>query len=471
MHLAIIQFRFSLIIKEYGQIKEHHLENVLIIDRAGSIADPLAKRLDENGFQVDVRMSGQAVLQEVDISGYRLILADVDLPGMDFVELLNQIHAQAPHLPVIAMAATGSVRGAVAAMQAGAADYLLKPLHPDTLLLAMQKALAPEKDASVQADAPGPGARAKHIVAQDPKVRELLQLAENVAKSQATVLILGESGTGKELLAAYIHHHSQVSAHPFVALNCAALPEQLAESELFGHEKGAFTGAVGRKIGKFELAGNGTILLDEISEMALPLQAKLLRVLQEREIDRVGGRQPVPIDTRVIAVSNVDLKQAVEDGKFRKDLYYRINVIPLTLPPLRKRPEDILPLAEHFIHKYCRENRKPDMTLTANAARKLQAYAWPGNIRELENTMERAVIITNGGKLPVGQIFLEGDSAAGANTIELRPGMSVKEMEKELIARTLQKVNDNRTQAAEMLGISIRTLRNKLKEYREKSAA
>ncbi len=213
------------------------------------------------------------------------------------------------------------------------------------------------------------------------------------------------------------------------------------------------------------------MLLDEISEMALPLQAKLLRVLQEKEIDRVGGRQPVPINTRVIAVSNVDLKQAVEEGSFRKDLYYRINVIPFTLPPLRNRPDDILPLAEHFIHKFCLENRKPDLRLTANAARKLQAYDWPGNIRELENTMERAVIITSGGKLPAGQILLEDEPAGRANTIELRPGMSVKEMEQELIARTLRKVNDNRTQAAEMLGISIRTLRNKLKEYREKNAA
>jgi len=435
------------------------------------IADPLARTLDDNGFQVDVCTSGQPALQEVDLGAYRLVLADADVPGMDFGGLLPLIHAQAPHLPVIAMAATGSVRGAVAAMQAGAVDYLLKPVHPETLLLAMHKALATEHAASDHAHTSSPGASTKRIVAQDPKVRDLLRLSENVAKSQATVLILGESGTGKELLAAHIHHHSLVCANPFVALNCAALPEQLAESELFGHEKGAFTGAVGRKLGKFELAANGTILLDEISEMAPPLQAKLLRVLQEREIDRVGGRQPVPVNTRVIAVSNVDLKQAVADGKFRKDLYYRINVIPLKLPPLRNRPDDILPLAEHFIQKYCRENRKPIMTLTANAARKLQAYAWPGNIRELENTMERAVIIASGGKLPAGQIFLEDDSAAGGNTIELRPGMSVKEMEQELIARTLQKVNDNRTQAAEMLGISIRTLRNKLKEYREKNAA
>lgn len=447
------------------------MDTILIIDRAATIAKPLEAVLAESGYRIDILPAGRTALHDVDLDEYRLVIADTDLPGRDYTQLLAEIHGQAPHLPVIATAETGSVRGAVAAMQAGAVDYLLKPVHPETLILALQKALAPDDNGLANGDAPGSDVRAKRIVARDPKVRELLQLAENVAQSQATVLILGESGTGKELLAAYIHHHSQVSANPFVALNCAALPEQLAESELFGHEKGAFTGAVGRKLGKFELAGNGTILLDEISEMALPLQAKLLRVLQEREIDRVGGRQPAPISTRVIAVSNVDLKQAVEDGKFRKDLYYRINVIPLTLPPLRKRPDDILPLAEHFIDRYCRENRKPVLNLTANAARKLQAYDWPGNIRELENTMERAVIITSGGKLPAGQILLEDEPAGGSNTIELRPGMSVKEMEKELIARTLRKVNDNRTQAAEMLGISIRTLRNKLKEYREKNAA
>jgi len=447
------------------------LETILIIDRAGTIPRPIEAALADSGYRIDIHAAGRAARQDVDWDAYRLVIADTDLSGMDYAQLLAEIRSQAPHLPVIATAETGSVRGAVAAMQAGAVDYLLKPVHPETLVLALQRALVPADEDSTPVETPNSGTRDKRIVTRDPQVRELLQLAENVAPSQATVLILGESGTGKELLAAYIHHHSTVSANPFVALNCAALPEQLAESELFGHEKGAFTGAVGRKIGKFELAGKGTILLDEISEMALPLQAKLLRVLQEKEIDRVGGHQPVPVDTRVIAVSNVDLKQAVAEGKFRKDLYYRINVIPFTLPPLRSRPDDIVPLAEHFIQKFCRENRKPGLTLTANAARKLQAYAWPGNIRELENTMERAVIITSGGKLPAGQILLEDEPASRANTIELRPGMSVKEMEKELIARTLRKVNDNRTQAAEMLGISIRTLRNKLKEYREKNAA
>jgi len=468
MTLAIIGLRFSLVLKRDLQAKEHLLNNVLIIDRAGAMAGPLEAALSANGFRLDIQTPGQAALAQLDYAQYGLALVDTDLPGMDSTQLLSAVGA---HLPVIATTEAGSVRGAVAAMQAGAVDYLLKPCNPEVLILAMRKALASEESDSGRGEEHLPAASPKRIITRDPKMIELLKLTENVARSKATVLILGESGTGKELLAAYIHHHSLAPENPFVALNCAALPEQLAESELFGHEKGAFTGAVGRKVGRFELADGGTLLLDEISEMALPLQAKLLRVLQEKVVDRVGGTQPVPVDTRVVAVSNVDLKQAVAEGTFRKDLYYRINVIPLSLPPLRKRPADILPLAEHFIAKYCRENRKAALALSADAARKLQAHDWPGNIRELENTMERAVIVAGDNVIPAGQIYLESDTSGHANTIELRPGMSVKEMEKELIARTLSKVNDNRTQAAEMLGISIRTLRNKLKEYREKSAA
>jgi DNA-binding NtrC family response regulator len=432
------------------------------------VATPLEEALVDRGFRIDLLPPGQVLREEIDFTRYRLALVDTDIPGMDPKGLLAHVAA---HVPVIATAEAGSVRGAVEAMQTGAVDYLLKPCNPEVLILAMEKALAAGDDAGQPAGNPSPPGGKKRIITRDPKVMDLLKLAENVARSRATVLILGESGTGKELLAAYIHHHSRFPENPFVALNCAALPEQLAESELFGHEKGAFTGAINRKIGKFELARSGSILLDEISEMALPLQAKLLRVLQEKEIDRVGGGQPVRVDTRVIAVSNVDLKQAVAEGRFRKDLYYRINVIPLTLPPLRSRPADIVPLAEHFIDRYCRENRKPVLELSAAAARKLQAYSWPGNIRELENTMERAVIIAGDDRIAAGQIFLENEEPDSDGPVELRPGMSVKEMEKELIARTLVKVNDNRTQAAEMLGISIRTLRNKLKEYREKNAA
>ncbi len=447
------------------------MNSVLIIDRTGAVAKPLEAALALNGFTVDIISSGHEALQRVRFEDYRIVISDTDLPGMDTAQLLHRIAEEAPHLPVIITAQTGSVKGAVDAMKAGAADYLLKPYSPDMLVLSITNALTRQNEIPGHAEAPKQPRNARKIVTRDHAVVELLKIAENVAKSRATVLILGESGTGKELLAAYIHQNSLSRENPFVALNCAALPEHLAESELFGHEKGSFTGAVSRKIGKFELARGGTILLDEISEMALPLQAKLLRVLQEKEIDRVGGSQPVRIDTRVIAISNVDLKKAVEEGKFRKDLFYRVNVIPFTLPPLRKRRDDILLLAEHFIRQYCRENQREAKVLSENACRKMQDYAWPGNIRELENTIERAVIISSGKMIPSKLISLESDGPATASTLQLRPGMSVKEMEQELISQTLKKVNDNRMHAAEMLGISIRTLRNKLKEYRDKDAA
>jgi transcriptional regulator with PAS, ATPase and Fis domain len=294
-------------------------------------------------------------------------------------------------------------------------------------------------------------------------------LAKGVAASNATILIQGESGTGKELLAAYVHRHSRHPDAPYVAINCAALPDTLAESELFGHEKGSFTGAINRKIGKFEMAKSGTIVLDEISEMPLALQAKLLRVLQEKEIDRVGGTRPVPIDARVIAISNVELKNAISKGKFREDLFYRINVIPLTLPPLRERKGDIPLLAQYFLEKYSLLNKQNNSGIADEAMTLLLEHGWKGNVRELENTIERAVLISGGEIILPEHLILEdveGDFHF-TNAIPVKVGCTVREMEKELINRTLTEVNDNRTHAAELLGISIRTLRNKLREYKE----
>ena len=304
---------------------------------------------------------------------------------------------------------------------------------------------------------------------QDPKLLEILELARKVASSRSTILIQGESGTGKELLAAYIHEHSGFKDEPYVAINCAALPDSLAESELFGHEKGAFTGAVTREMGKFELAKQGTVVLDEISEMTPPLQAKLLRVLQEREIDRVGGSRPVPMQARVVAISNVELKQAVSKGKFREDLYYRINVVPITIPPLRERQGDIPLLADHFLAKYSALNNQNMMPISEAAMTQLKSGAWKGNIRELENAIERAVLIGRGPKLMPEHLILDS-VALGDQPFELGVGlflMPIREMEKQLINKTLEEVNDNRTRAAELLGISIRTLRNKLREYKD----
>ncbi|HEX3699442.1 MAG TPA: sigma-54 dependent transcriptional regulator, partial [Phenylobacterium sp.] len=319
------------------------------------------------------------------------------------------------------------------------------------------------------------------MVVRDPAMQQVMTLADQVAGSDASILITGESGVGKEVVARYVHRKSRRAAKPFISVNCAAIPENLLESELFGHEKGAFTGAVARRIGKFEEANGGTLLLDEISEMDGRLQAKLLRALQEREIDRVGGTKPVRVDIRILATSNRDLAQAVREGTFREDLLYRLNVVNLRLPPLRERPGDVVALAEFFVKKYAAANGAPERPLSAEAKRRLAAHRWPGNVRELENAMHRAVLLAIGGeideaavRLPDGQPLSGGDplaraaqaaSLAAETAQRAYVGQTVAEMEQQLILDTLSHCLGNRTHAANILGISIRTLRNKLKEY------
>jgi DNA-binding NtrC family response regulator len=362
-------------------------------------------------------------------------------------------------------------------MQAGAADYLLKPFSFETLNVTVKKVLdCADGNGRRQAKQTAKVQPAiKTLVTEDPKLLDILKLAKSVATSRSTILIQGESGTGKELLAAYIHKNSGFKDEPYVAVNCAALPDTLAESELFGHEKGAFTGAVNRKMGKFELAKHGTVVLDEISEMTLPLQAKLLRVLQEREIDRIGGSRSVPMHARVVAISNVDLKKAISENKFREDLYYRINVVPFTIPPLAERKGDIPLLVEHFLEKYCQLNNQDKKKISDAAMTQLLDKEWKGNIRELENSIERAVLIGSGPELLPEHLFLDPADTVGRSqspcVLSMRSGMTVKEMEKQLITKTLEEVNDNRTHAAELLGISIRTLRNKLREYKQELEA
>jgi len=315
------------------------------------------------------------------------------------------------------------------------------------------------------------------LITADERFQKMVQTATNVALSKATVLITGESGTGKELLAKYIHEKSPRASKRFVAINCAAVPDGLLESELFGYERGAFTGAINQKIGKIEFASESTLLLDEISEMPLPLQAKLLRVLQEEEIDRLGGRNPVKVNLRVIATTNRDLRSMVKNGTFREDLYYRLNVIPLHIPSLRERPNDIVVLAEHFIKVSAILNSRSASTLSSQALHKIQCWNWPGNVRELENVMERAVLIAEGPTVSSDHIVLENPSGgADDGTLKipefsLLAGVTIAEMEKQLILSTLDKTNQNRTKAAKLLGISIRTLRNKLHEYRAAGVA
>jgi transcriptional regulator with PAS, ATPase and Fis domain len=309
----------------------------------------------------------------------------------------------------------------------------------------------------------------KHsIVTSSDVMLKVLGLARRVSDATATVLIQGESGTGKELLTRFIHRHSRRHQGPFVAMNCAALPEQLAESELFGYEKGAFTGATQVRPGKFELAHQGTLLLDEISEMPLALQVKLLRVLQEKEVDHIGGRYPIPVDVRIVTTTNRDLRKMVSQGEFREDLYYRLRVIPITLPPLRERMDDLEPLCLFFIEKFCPPDRVPRPRFTQRALKQMVDYSWPGNVRELENTVERALLISDGPQIEPEHLLLDSDLKGPAISEKSNlVGMTVREMEQRLIGQTLKHVNDNRTNAAQMLGISIRTLRNKLREYRD----
>lgn len=394
--------------------------------------------------------------------GADLVMIDVALDIRGFITRLGE---EMIHVPVVACGVSTDARAAVAAIQAGAKEYV--PLPPDPELIAAILAAVVRESLEV--------------VAKDEAMLRVLRLAEQVAGSEASILITGESGTGKEVMARFVHKRSNRRDKPFIAINCAAMPEALLESELFGHEKGAFTGAVARRIGKFEEATGGTLLLDEISEMDVRLQAKLLRALQERVIDRVGGAKPVPVDIRVIATSNRALAEEVKKGAFREDLLFRLNVVNLRLPPLRQRPTDILALAEHFAAKYATQNGMPARPLSKEARGALLAAPWPGNVRELENTMHRAVLLANGPEIASDAILAPDGSALGAAVpprgiaaqvaataeavTRALVGRTVADVERDLILDTLDHCLGNRTHAANILGISIRTLRNKLNEY------
>jgi DNA-binding NtrC family response regulator len=450
-------------------------ENILVVDDEPDMRDALTAALRREGLCVSTAANGVEALEKVQGQPFDLIITDVRMPRMGGLALLQELKRTSAAIPVIMMTGYGRIEDAVEAMKAGAFDYLLKPFSLEDLKTVVIKALAPRNglarptlevarheeqeylEAGENIERP--------IVTQEPRMLQVVELAKEAASSKATVLIQGESGTGKEVLARYIHANSPRSTQPFVAVNCAAIPEGLLESELFGHEKGAFTGAVTKQVGKFEWAHRGTILLDEISEMPLPLQAKLLRVLQEHEIERVGGRKPVPVDIRVIATTNRRLKDHMAAGKFREDLYYRLNVIPLNIPPLRERKGDIPLLIEHFIRKHSRGSNKPLPRMSQDTIQHFLQYDWPGNIRELENMVERWLVLHQGGFLTTSHLFLNEGAATLPPASLGKPSMSVREMERALIMETLQAMNGNRTQAAKVLGISLRTLRNKLREY------
>jgi len=395
--------------------------------------------------------------------GADLVMCDV---ALDIAQFIDSLKSERINIPVVACGIGADANAAVRAIRAGAKEYV--PLPPDADLIAAVLQAVAEEDST--------------FIARDSSMQPLLQMADRVGASDASILITGESGTGKEVMARYIHRKSRRASGNFVSVNCAAIPDNLLESELFGHEKGAFTGAVARRIGKFEEANGGTLLLDEISEMDSRLQAKLLRAIQEREIDRVGGTQPIRIDIRLIATSNRNLEEEVKAKRFREDLYFRLNVVNLNLPPLRNRVADIVPLAEHFAEKYAKANGLPEKPLSAGAKAALQAHHWRGNVRELENTMHRAVLLSQSDKIEPEAIMLSGQSFAPsptpvetvANVVLNRGatsgpgglvGRTVADVERDLIIDTLSHCLGNRTHAANILGISIRTLRNKLKQY------
>jgi DNA-binding NtrC family response regulator len=435
---------------------------ILVVDDEESMRLALSEALSRSGHSVDCVSNGYDALAKINTAPVKLVITDVRMPKMDGLEVLQEIKKISPQTPVIVITAYGAVQNAVDAMRRGATDYILKPFSFEDLGAAVKRALTNGgRQAAVAKDENKPRA----IVTQDAQMLKCIALGKSVALSRSTVLILGESGTGKELFAKYIHQNSECRDKLFVAVNCAAIPENLLESELFGYEKGAFTGAASKRVGKFELAHGSTLLLDEVGEMGLTLQAKLLRVLQEFEIDRVGGKEPVPIDVRIIATTNVDLQKAVQEGKFREDLFYRLNVIPLKIPPLRERKEDIPLLVEHFVGKHSERCKKTAPDIAPEVLSVLKDYEWRGNVRELENVIERTVLLHKDGTLLPHHLSIEEPDGKEKESIS-GGNVTMKEMERELILRTLEDLEGNRTHAAKALGISIRTLRNKLSEYR-----
>ncbi len=432
------------------------MSRLLVVDDDIQMQSALEAALLRKGFNVETASNGFEAVRKLEDFDFAAVLTDLRMPGMNGLELLQQVRESKPGLPVVLLSAYGTVPDAVEAMKSGADDFLVKPFSNDALQEVLDRLnrngghRAPLQQASSE------------IITNDPEMQMLLKRAAHVARTKATILVQAESGTGKELLARWIHRNSAQASGPFVAVNCAALPENLLESELFGYEKGAFTGANTLKPGKFELAQNGSILLDEIGEMVPLLQAKLLRVLQEHELDRVGGKHPIPLHVRVIATTNKDLRKLINRGQFREDLYFRLNVVPMRIPPLRERKADIPALVRHFTAKYAAGLDTHDVD--SESIDIMTRYSWPGNVRELENVVQRSFALR--GRLKLSPMDLYEQNVDSAETAGLQAGHSVSDMERKLIRTTLEQTNGNRTHAAKLLGISLRTLRNKLREYR-----
>lgn len=430
---------------------------VLIVEDDPNLREALLDTLRHAEHPVFAAGSGSEALEILNAEDIGLVISDLQMEPMDGHELLGEIRHLHPALPAVLMTAHGSIENAVDEMRHGAADYLVKPFEVDTLMSIIARYLRPTAEAG-------------QTVAVDKNSVRLLRIAERVAATVVTVTISGESGCGKEIYARHIHRHSPRAGQPFVAINCAAIPDNMLEAVLFGYEKGSFTGASAAHPGKFEQAQGGTLLLDEISEMDLGLQAKLLRVLQEKEVERIGGRALIPLDVRVLATTNRNLKAYVADGRFREDLYYRLNVFPLHIPPLRERPDDILPLAEAAIRKHVADgDLSPE--LSEEAGRALRGHAWPGNVRELENLVQRSLILLQGNVLDAGDLVFEESAAMlPVTAVSISPSVlqdDLKHREFQLIIDALREENGNRRAVAGKLGISPRTLRYKLARMRD----
>ncbi len=442
---------------------------ILIVDDEANARAALSEILRDEGFETETAADGFKALGKVEDFHPEVILTDLKMPGLDGIGLMEKAKAAAPDAVVIVMTAYGTINSAVDAVKRGAENYLTKPLDDADVLVALV-AKGVEKARLLQEmrrlrDRLRERNVFGHIVGEHPAMKQLLETVMQVAPSRASVLILGESGTGKELVAEAVHHHSPREGKPFVRLNCAALAESLLESELFGHERGAFTGAIGRREGRFKQADGGTLFLDEVSEIPLSLQVKLLRFLQTREFERVGGNETLKVDVRVLAATNRDLGQHIKDGKFREDLFYRLNVVTLEIPALRERASDVPALASFFLKKYAGENGKSIDEIDPAALDALMRYRWPGNVRELENAIERAVVLGNGPKVEAKHlpaVVVPQAEGAGAPAI---PGATIYDLERWAILKTLEAMSGSTSRAATVLGISARKIQYKLHEY------
>jgi len=449
------------------------MSSVLVIDDKESMRSMLSQTLSDEGYEVSTAPNGPAGLELARDKGFDVVLTDLKMPNMDGIEVLRSVKEMDVDTAVIVMTAFGTVENAVEAMRQGAYDFISKPFQPDHLSVLVQKALENKRlqaENSLLREELAHNLGFSDIIGTNEKMKEVSRLISKVANSDTSVLITGESGVGKELFARAVHSLSPRRDKPYVTINCAAIPPELLENELFGSERGAFTGAVARKIGKFEIAESGTIFLDEIGDMELPLQSKLLRALQERTIERLGGSKPINVNVRVVAATNADLTDLITKKLFREDLYYRLSVFPIQIPALRERRDDIPALAEYFLEKYCREMNKAAKSFARDSLKLLEKYHWPGNVRELENTIERAVILAEGKKITPDHLAIR---LQRSEEIQLRDGAGLKDIaahaqrvaERGTIIRVLKQVRGNKRKCAKTLKIDYTTLFDKIKKY------